>query len=217
MPVDLSDPRSLHRDPGLESIAAEMQLVGQLLHSRGIFAGRAGNISARLPDGRMLITRSGTHKGLLDRSALLLLDEQGRPLEQGRASSETPLHLAAYAVSSEISAVIHAHATACTTLAMLAQPLDTARSEEGRVGLGLVPLLPPADAGDPEAAARWAAAIRAGAKAALLAQHGVIVWGRDLRDALARIETCEALAELQWRMQLAQALNPDKADQHSEA
>lgn len=191
-------------DPAIDSAVAEIQLVGRLLHRRGIFSGRAGNLSLRLPDGRILITRSGTHKALLDRAALLLLDAGGQPLEEGRPSSETPLHLAAYSVGPEIGAVLHAHASACTTLAMLDQPLDTARSEEGRIGLGAVPLLPPAEAGEPAAAARWAAAIRDGAKAALLARHGVIVWGRDLRDALARIETCEALAELQWRIALFQ-------------
>lgn len=198
------NPDDLITEPAIEQIVTEIQLVGELLHRRGIFAGRAGNLSARLPDGRILITRSGTHKALLDRAALLLLDPNGQPLETGRASSETPLHLAAYSVGPQIGAVLHAHATACTTLAMLDQPLDTTRSEEGRIGLGPVPLLPPADAGDHHAAARWAAAIRDGAKAALLAQHGVIVWGRDLRDALARIETCEALAEIQWRIALLQ-------------
>jgi L-fuculose-phosphate aldolase len=186
----------------LEQIVGEMQLIGRLLHSRGIFAGRAGNLSARLGDGRVLITRSGTHKALLDRAALLLLDPNGQPLEAGKPSSETPLHLAAYTAKPEVRAVLHAHAPACTTLAMLHQPLDTGSTEEGRIGLGDVPLLPPAEAGDPAAAARWAAAVASGAKAALLAGHGVVVWGRDLRDALARIETCEALAELQWRIAL---------------
>lgn len=195
-------------DDELTQIVAEMQLVGRLLHSRGIFAGRAGNISARLADGRILITRSGTHKALLDRGALLLLDAQGQPLEAGRPSSETPLHLAAYAASREVGAVLHAHPPACTTLAMLQQPLDTSTTEEGRIGLGAVPLLPPAEAGDPAAAERWCAAIRSGAKAALLAGHGVIVWGRDLRDALARLETCESLADLQWRVAVFRDASP---------
>jgi ribulose-5-phosphate 4-epimerase/fuculose-1-phosphate aldolase len=189
----------------IQAIVEEMQMLGRLLHSRGIFAGRAGNISARLSDGRLLISRSGTHKALLDRGALLLLDAQGAPLETGKPSSETPLHLAAYTARAVVGAVIHAHAPACTTLAMLHQPLDTSTSEEGRLGLGAVPLLPPAEAGDPEAAARWGAAIHAGAKAALLAAHGVIVWGRDLRDAFARLESCEALAELQARTTILRA------------
>lgn len=193
-------------DHELDRAVSEIALVGRLLHSRGIFAGRAGNLSQRLSDGRIVITRSGTHKALLDRAALLLLDASGQPLEDGRPSSETPLHLAAYDVGPQIGAVLHAHPIACTTLAMLEQPLETTRNEEGRIGLGLVPLLPPAETGDPAAAARWADAIRGGARAALLARHGVIVWGRDLRDALARIETCEALAELQWRLSLSQRM-----------
>lgn len=193
-------------DDQLDALVTEMQLVGRMLHARGIFGGRAGNMSARLPDGRLLITRSGTHKALLDRAALLLLDATGQPLESGNPSSETPLHLAAYGVGQHVGAVIHAHPPACTTFAMLSQPLDTAATEEGRIGLGHVPVLTPAAPGDSAGAARWAQAMRAGAKAALLAEHGVIVWGRDLRDALARIETCEALAELQWRLALIRRL-----------
>jgi L-fuculose-phosphate aldolase len=193
----------------LEHIVGEMQLIGRLLHSRGIFTGRAGNLSARLSDGRILITRSGTHKALLDRAAMLLLDATGQPLEPGKPSSETPLHLAAYAARVEVAAVLHAHPPACTTLAMLERPLDTSTTEEGRIGLGEVPLLPPAEAGDPEAAARWGGAVATGAKAGLLAQHGIVVWGRDLRDAFARIETCEALAELQWRIAVFHNLSRD--------
>lgn len=186
----------------IEHIVAELQLVGRLLHARGIFAGRAGNISVRLSDGCILITRSGTHKALLDRPNLLLLDQTGAPLEAGQPSSETPLHLAAYRASPSAGAVIHAHPPACTTLALLNQPLDTSTTEEGRTGLGTVPLLPPAESGDLVAATRWGEAVQNGAKAAHLAQHGVIVWGRDLRDALARVETCEALADVQWRVAL---------------
>ena len=85
---------------------------------------------------------------------------------------------------------------------MLDQTLITDRSEEGHIMLGRVPTLPPSPSGDAEGAARWGAAVSDGAWAALLAQHGVIVAGRDVRDALARLETCEFLAEVQWRMRV---------------
>lgn len=174
--------------------------VGRLLHSRGIYAARAGNMSTQLSDGRILITRSGTHKGLLTASDLLLLAPDGTPLEEGQATSELPLHLASYAARADVRAVLHAHPPACTTLAMLNQTLNARMSEEGQLALGDVPLLPPAGPGDPDGAVRWGTAVQGGAWAALLAQHGVIVVGRDVHDALVRLETCEFIADVQWRM-----------------
>lgn len=166
-------------------------------------------MSARLSDGRILVTRSGTHKGLLTGGDLILLIAEGTPLEPGTITSEALLHLAAYAARSDVGAVLHAHPPACTTLAMLGEPLNALISEEGRLALGEVPLLPPAPPGDPAGAERWAVSVRAGGYAALLAQHGVIVVGTDVWDAFVRLETCEQIAELQWRMTIYQRLARD--------
>lgn len=184
-------------------LASELIAIGRLLHQRGIYSGKAGNMSARLSDGRLLVTRSSRHKGLLTADDFMLIAPDGAALKDGTMTSEGPLHLAAYRARPDIGAVLHAHPPACTTLARLGQALDGTVSEEGRLMLGVVPLLPPAEAGDPAGAARWGAALAAGAQAALLAGHGVVVVGRDVRDAFARLETCEFLAEVQWRLRLA--------------
>ncbi|GIV97422.1 MAG: aldolase [Herpetosiphonaceae bacterium] len=176
----------------------QIALVGRLLHSRGIFWARAGNISARLPDGTILITRGGTHKALLDRSKLILIDAAGALLESGRPSSETPLHLAAYRTLPAIGAVLHAHPPACTALAIEGRRLEVDLVEEGRAALGAAPLLPHAER--TVVAEAWASALTDGARAALLAGHGVIVAGSDLEDVLAKVELCEFIAELQWRL-----------------
>ncbi|HEY1014662.1 MAG TPA: class II aldolase/adducin family protein [Herpetosiphonaceae bacterium] len=181
-----------------EQVADEIIELGRLLHGSGIFRARAGNISARLGDGTLLITTPSTHKGLLRPADLIALDGDGAPLEPGASSSETPLHLAAYRASPRIGAVLHAHPVACTVLAHRGLALAAGLAEEGRPVLGEPPLLDEADLAARDAA--WGAAVAAGTRAALLARHGAIVAGADLRDAFCKIELCEWIAELQLRL-----------------
>lgn len=181
-------------------ITNELIEIGRLLHQSGVFRARAGNLSARLPDGGFIITRAATHKGLLEPADFLRLDDAGEPVESGRPSSEVRLHMAAYA-SDEIGAVAHAHPLACTTLAHLGQPLEVALAEEGAPVLGDPPLL--AAESKERQAADWGAAVAGGTRAALLAEHGLVVAGRDARDILCKVELCEWLAELQLRLRAA--------------
>jgi ribulose-5-phosphate 4-epimerase/fuculose-1-phosphate aldolase len=178
-------------------ITNELIEIGRLLHQSGVFRARAGNLSARLPDGGLIITRAATHKGLLTPADFLRLDESGEPTEAGRPSSELRLHLAAYATP-EIGAVAHAHPLACTTLAHLGRPLAVELAEEGAPVLGAPPLL--AADSKKQQASRWGAAVEEGTRAALLAEHGLVVAGRDARDVLCKVELCEWLAELQLRL-----------------
>ena len=179
------------------TMIAELSELGRMLHHSGMVRARAGNLSARLPDGTFIITRAATHKGLLVASDFLLLAADGTPLENGQPSSETALHLAAYAVA-EIGCVAHAHPLACTTLAHLNLALQVDLAEEGRLVLGEPPLLD--DQPKDSRAAAWGKAVAVGTRAALLRKHGLVVAGRDPQDVLCKMELCEWLAELQLRL-----------------
>lgn len=181
-----------------ERLTTEMIELGRLLHSSGVFRARSGNLSVRLADGTLLISRSATHKGLLNASDFIHLDPDGAPLEAGLASSETPLHVAAYRASPEIGAVLHAHPLACTALAHQGLPLNIALAEEGPAALGKPPLI--AETSPQDRIIDWQQAVSQGTRAALLARHGLIVAGQDLRDVLCKVELCEWLAELQQRL-----------------
>lgn len=185
------DPLNHHR-----TIAGLIE-IGQLLHRSGIFRARAGNLSARLPDGTVVITRAATHKGLLVPADFMRLAADGTPLEDGEPSSETALHLAAYAVEA-VGAVGHAHPIACTELAHRGWPLNVGLAEEGRIVLGKPPLLD--DQPKQARMGAWADAVANGTRAALLRQHGLVVAGHDPRDVLCKLELCEWLAELQLRL-----------------
>ena len=178
-------------------LIAELSEIGRILHHSGIFRARAGNLSARLPDGTLIITRAATHKGLLIPADFLHLDLDGTPLEPGQPSSETALHLAAYRVA-EVQCVAHAHPIACTTLAHLNLALDVDLAEEGRPVLGEPLLLD--DQPKEARAVAWGNAVVRGTRAALIRNHGLVVAGRNPRDVLGKMELCEWLAELQLRL-----------------
>lgn len=184
----------------MDRVAATAALIryGQLLHRQGLIHARVGNLSVRLDDGTLLITRSRVHKGFLTPKDMVLLDAAGEPQEATPVSSELGLHLAAYAALPAIGAVGHAHPIAATELAHRGIALDPTLTEEGLAVLGPSALLAntPVDARN----AAWGQAVAAGTRAALLADHGLVVAGADLHDVFCKLELAEWLAELQTRM-----------------
>jgi methylthioribulose-1-phosphate dehydratase len=74
----------------------------------------SGNYSIRFGEDRILLTRSGVHKRDLDIDGLMLVDGQGRPIEAGRSSAETGLHVQLYQLDPSINAVLHVHSPAAT-------------------------------------------------------------------------------------------------------
>ena len=181
-----------------EQATVELIEIGRLLYAQGIFQARAGNLSARLADQTVLITRSRTHKGLLTAADFLLIDHSGAALEAGTPSSEALLHLAAYAADPAIQAVGHAHPLYCTELAHRELALEVALAEEGPLVLGTPPMI----ANEPRQArtAAWQQAVTLGNRAALLSHHGVIVAGTFIEDVLCKLELVEWIATLQCRL-----------------
>lgn len=98
----------------------EKQLIieaGRRLWQRGMVGANDGNISCRIPGG-YLITRSGVSKGFMNEADILLLDEHGQAIGDGRAhpSSETAMHLGIYQARPHTGAIVHAHPPYATGL-----------------------------------------------------------------------------------------------------
>lgn len=79
---------------------------------KGLMAGWSGNASVRLPDnpGLLVITASGSPKGMLETDDCLLINLKGEKLAgKGKASSESQLHTILYEGFPEIQAILHTH------------------------------------------------------------------------------------------------------------
>lgn len=175
------------------SIAASM-------FARGLTAGSSGNISARLRDGRLLVTPTGSSFGALDPGRLSLFDADGRFVDGDKPTKEMPLHSAFYETrGTGTGAVVHLHSTHSVAVSLLPDidPDNVFRplTAYSIMRLGKVKLLPYFRPGDPAMgdAVRGLAGKRS---AVLLAHHGPVVAGKDLDAAAYAMEELEETARL---------------------
>ena len=175
---------------------------GRLLYGRGYCVGSAGNISARLPEGGgVLMTPTNSCLGRLDPARISKLDASWRHVSGDPPSKEVFMHRAVLGSRPEAGAVVHLHSTHATAIACLAVPGDEAPPIPPltpyfvmRVGRHL-PVLPYSRPGDPAMEPAIAEAARE-ARAMLLGNHGPVVSGRTLDDAVWAAEELEEAARL---------------------
>src|SRR4051794_36676527 len=183
--------------------AAAIVGAGSALEANGLAPAASGNLSIRRGD-EIVLTPTGVRLGALDPATLAVLDARGSSVAGGAPSKEWPLHLAIYRVRPDARAIVHLHAPASVAVSCLANlddydaiPAYTAYRVM-RIGrLPLVPYLPPGDPGLGDAAA--ARATDAG-RGMLLANHGLVAWGRDIDEAVAVAEEIEAASSLHLRL-----------------
>ena len=176
--------------------------AGHRMDARGWVPATAGNLSVRLDDGLIAITRSGGHKGQLDAGGIMLVDAQGAPRSEGRPSAETLLHCQIYRLDPTAGAVLHGHSVAATVLSMHRPgPIRLAWYEVLKVFQGqttheaaLDLAVFDNDQDIPRLQDRVSATLEAGAALGYLIRgHGVYVWGSDMDQAMARLEGLEFL------------------------
>lgn len=171
---------------------------GRSLFERGYSPGSSGNLSCRLPDG-FLATPTNSCLGFLDPDRLSRLDAEGRPLAGDGPTKELPLHLAFYRARPTCRAVVHLHSTYATILSCLADvdPDDAIPPITPYVVMrvGRVPVLPYTHPGSPdvEPLIREKAPNHA---AVLLGNHGPVVAGVTLENAVFAAEELEETAKL---------------------
>jgi len=187
------------------------------LFVRGFSVGSAGNISVRLDDG-FLITPTNSSFGRLDPARLAKLDGEFRHIGGDRPSKEVFMHRAFYTVRPDAGAVVHLHSTMATAVACLPD-LDGNNPIPPltpyfvmRVGRTM-PLLRYYRPGDAAMEPAIAAAARQ-ARAVLLANHGPVVSGTTLTDAVYAAEELEEAAKLflLLRGQSPRLLTPAQVD-----
>jgi L-fuculose-phosphate aldolase len=161
------------------------------LGERGLIVGSAGNVSARTADG-MAITPSGGAPEALTEAGLAAATLDGTPIGDITPSTEWAMHAAIYRTSPETHYVVHTHADACTALACLAEPLPAFHYMVLQFGGHDVRCAPYATFGT-EALADLAVVALRDRTACLLANHGMIVLGRNRAEAFAHSLLLEQL------------------------
>jgi methylthioribulose-1-phosphate dehydratase len=172
------------------------------MDERGWVPATAGNISVRLDEDRIAITRSGCHKGFLEPGHVMQVDLNGRPLTKGKPSAETALHTQIYRLLPEVGAVLHGHSVANTVLSMVSPGAmriagyEIIKAFEGQMTHAVALELPVVenDQDIPRLANVVDPVIRDGSPLGYLIRgHGAYVWGPDMPTAFARLEGLEFL------------------------
>ena len=187
--------------------AAQRQALvdyGRVLYERKLAHGSAGNLSVRLDDGSILVTPTNSCLGRLTAEQIARVAPDGRHLDGDQPSKETFFHLAVYAERPSAAAIVHLHCTHSVAVSCLCHEEPTnvlppiTAYHVMRVGrLPLVPYFRPGDR-------RLAEAVRETARdhhAMLLANHGPIVAGKTIEDAVYTSEELEETAKLYFLLE----------------
>lgn len=176
--------------------AEAMVRVCRRLYERGLIAGAEGNVSVRLPDGRILATPAGLGKADLVPADLVTLDADGaRVRGSRRASTEIAMHLRIYARRPDVHAVVHAHPPTATGFALAGEDLMAGVLPEVIFALGPVPLVPYAMPGTAALADAFEPYL-AHHDVFLMARHGATACAPTLELAHQRMESLEQAARI---------------------
>jgi L-fuculose-phosphate aldolase len=181
----------------------ELQLRKQVIatalrmNALGINRGTSGNISARWKDG-FLVTPSGLPYDETKPADIVFVDRQARARGRRPASSEWRFHFDIYRTRGEVQAVVHTHSSFATTLACLGMGVPAFHYMVAVAGGHDIRCAPYATFGSQALSDHAVQAMR-DRRACLLANHGMIATGADLKGALALAVEIEALCEQYWR------------------
>jgi L-fuculose-phosphate aldolase len=148
----------------------------------GINQGTAGNISVRWKDG-LLITPSGIPYDEMTVDDIVFMDMNGTYSHPLAPSSEWRFHRDILHARGEVNAVVHAHPIHATAFAICGMEIPAVHYMIAAAGGPTIRCAPYETYGT-EALSKAALEALLGRTCALLANHGIIAIGQDLREAL---------------------------------
>ncbi|MCB1282550.1 MAG: class II aldolase/adducin family protein [Salinibacterium sp.] len=185
-------------DREIDRLSREIMSVCHRMYARRLIVASDGNVSVRIAEDELLITRSGICKGEMDLGDVIRIDFDGKVVGgDGRPSSEAFMHIACYQERPDISSIVHAHPPTAVAFTLAGQSLAQCIIPEVVLTLGSVPTLPyttPTTTDVPDAIRR----VIKHADALMLERHGAVCVGTSPKDAYFKLEKLEHAAEVTW-------------------
>ncbi len=181
-------------------IRRQISDVMRRMYYRNIISTFAGNASARDVTGKNFwITPTTSDKSAIqpERMAEVSIAD-GRSLGKEEPSSEYRLHLAIYRTSDSIGAIVHSHAPftiAAADLDLIGEAMHVSYEESSYMsGIGVTDPIQPGtgDLADAVAGKFHDESV----SAVIMKSHGSVAVGKDLYEALNRIEVLEHICEV---------------------
>ena len=163
----------------------EIARYGRRLVSERLVQGTWGNLSAKLDDNTIIVTPSGVEYAKIEPEDLVKVNLETLTSEgENKPTSEIELHLAIYRAKPAARAVIHTHSANASVYACahcgLEIPRENTRATE--VFGSFVAVSEYAAAGT-KAIAENVMNAMGESRAAIMANHGMAVYGADVKDA----------------------------------
>ena len=184
-----------------ETQRREVTCAAMEMASRGLVSGSSGNVSVRLspqdaPDPLIAVTPSGKPYSDLEEADIVVVDQDGEPVEgDGVPSSETLLHLALYRARPDIAAVVHTHSLFASVAAVAGMEIPPILDEMATTLGGPVRVSEYGFPGSAELADKVALALGDRA-AALIRNHGAVGVGGSAQEALEVCTLLERAAQI---------------------
>ncbi len=163
------------------------------MNESGLNQGTSGNISARV-EGGMLITPSGRPYKQMKPADIVYMTSDGRYEGDLVPSTEWRFHLDILNTRDDVNAIVHAHPTFCTTLAILGRHIPPLHYMVAVAGGPDIRCADYATFGTKELSDNALKALE-DRKSCLLAHHGMIATGPDLAKAMWLAVETETLAK----------------------
>ena len=180
--------------PLREQIIATCLQLGML----GLNQGTSGNVSARVSDNPadgFLLTPTSLDYETMQPADLVHVASDGTCTGTRRPSSELPFHRAILNSRPDVRAIVHTHSTHATAVSCLRHDLPAIHYLVALFGGSNIRCAEYATFGT-EALSNHIVRALTGRRAALLANHGLIVTGDNLAHALSLTVEAEQLAKL---------------------
>jgi L-fuculose-phosphate aldolase len=180
-----------------EQIRRDMIATCIEMNERGVNQGTSGNVSVRVEEG-FLITPSGVPYAEMKPKDIVLMHLDASHVGPRKPSTEWRFHRDIMEKKPEVGAVIHLHSMFCTSLSILRREIPAIHYMIAVAGGPNIPCVPYVTWGTQQLADYILAALE-NRTACLLANHGMVCIGPNLRKAAWLAVEVETLAAQYWR------------------
>ena len=174
--------------------------TAQEMVQKGLVVGNMGNVSMRLVESSarelVAITPSGCYYDSLNPDDIVVVDFEGKRIEgKLKPSVETMLHIEIYRMRPKVNAIVHFHPIFSSVIAVMGVQIPAILDDQVVCLGGEIKVAEYAPFGSQEMVRNVVLALGA-RNAVIMANHGALSVGRDMRDALTNCEILEKTARV---------------------
>ncbi len=188
------------RKKEIENLKREVIQTAKVMFDEELVKLTFGVVSARIPQtDRVIITPSGFSKASVKTSDLITVDLEGQRVEGHlRPSVETKMHCYIHKQRPDVGAVLHTHSPIASGFASSREPVPCVSTEQAFHLGGIVPLVEKyiMPGSEKEEDLRTILQTLESCPAALLQNHGVVVTGGNLKEAIENAIVVEDAAKI---------------------